>query len=252
MKKLFLWLIAYSCLQHSWARDNADLQGPWGKEENGVKTLVLITDSLISVAAYNENEKQFLYTWGGTYVMQDGQIRLQYEWHSKDSNLVNTISFFSLQFQKRSTQLNIGNELKGLRTLGKNKSGELQGAWIISGNYTDGVVRKRPNPFYPRRTMKIIVGDYFQWVSYNVVNKKFFDAGGGKQSHGNGQYSEQIAYFTKTAASVGKQLLYTYALNGDDWRHTGQKSTGGLLDECWTRRSRIEAMFLPLTISPPK
>jgi hypothetical protein len=252
MKKIFLWLIACSFFQNVWAQKNDALQGSWGKEQSGVKTLVLITDQLISVAVYNEKEKQFLYTWGGKYELQGEQLQIQYEWHSKDSNLVSNTSFFPVRFQKRDSQISIGNELSGLRTLGKNNTGELQGTWIISGNYADGAVRKRSNPFYPRRTMKIIVGDYFQWVSYNVVTKKFFDAGGGKQSHGNGQYSEQIAYFTKTAASVGKQLSYSYQLDGDDWRHTGQKSTGGLLDECWTRRSRIEEIFPPVIIGSPK
>jgi hypothetical protein len=234
------------------AQMNNSMMGVWGKEENGVKTLALITDQLISLAVYNENEKQFLYTWGGKYELQGEQLQIQYEWHSKDSNLVNNTSLFPVRFQKRHSQISIGNELSGLRALGKNNTGDLQGTWIISGNYADGAVRKRSNPFYPRRTMKIIVGDYFQWVSYNVVTKKFFDAGGGKQSHGNGQYSEQIAYFTKTAASVGKQLSYSYQLDGDDWRHTGKKSTGGLLDECWTRRSRIEEIFPPVIIGSPK
>lgn len=247
MKKIFLWLIACSFFQNGWAQKNDALQGSWGKEENGVKTLVLITDQLISVAVYNEKEKQFLYTWGGKYELQGEQLQIQYEWHSKDSNLVGTSKFYPIRFQKSASQISIGNDIARLRTLGKNNTGELQGTWIISGNYADGVVRKRSNPFYPRRTMKIIVGDYFQWVSYNVVTKKFFDAGGGKQSHENGTYREQIAYFTKTAASIGKQLSYLYQLDGDDWRHTGEKSTGGLLDECWTRRSQIELQFKPKT-----
>jgi hypothetical protein len=44
------------------AQMNNSMMGVWGKEENGVKTLALITDQLISLAVYNENEKQFLYT----------------------------------------------------------------------------------------------------------------------------------------------------------------------------------------------
>ncbi len=243
MKKIILLILFCSLIQAISAQPVVSSQGAWGKEENGVKTMVLITDRLISVAIYNEIEKRFLYSWGGTYVLHGRQLQLQYEWHSKDSTLVHSTDFYSLNLE--TNKLNLGESLKGLIRLGGNSTGELHGTWIISGTYADSVLKKRPNPFFPRRTMKIIAGDYFQWVSYNVETKKFFDAGGGKQSHVRGQYTEEIEYFTKTSASVGKKLFYTYSISGDDWRHSGQKSTGGILDECWTRRSRIESQFLP-------
>ena len=91
--------------------------------------------------------------------------------------------------------------------------------------------------------MKIISGKYFQWVSYNVVTKKFFDAGGGTQTTQNGKYTENIEYFTKTTQSIGKSLSFGYTLIDGDWRHQGQKSTGGPLDECWTKRKIIEEKF---------
>jgi len=239
-KILFSFLISF-LLRSPTFQNGLAIQGAWVNEANGIKTLVLITDQLISVAVYNEKEKQFLYTWGGTYVLYNSQLQVQYEWSSNDSNLVNTSS--AIDFDIKRNKLSLGETLSGLEKGVTNHSGDLQGAWIISGNYIDGVAKKRANPFLPRRTMKLIVGDYFQWVSYNVVSKKFFDAGGGKQSHGNGQYNEEIEYFTKTPASIGKKMNYTYSISGDDWRHTGQKSTGGQLDECWTRRSRIESSF---------
>jgi hypothetical protein len=124
-----------------------------------------------------------------------------------------------------------------------NLSGDLFGAWIISGNYLNDVVSRRANPFFPRRTMKIISGKHFQWVSYNVVTRKFFDAGGGTQTTVNGKYVEDIEYFTKTAKSVGKSVEFSYSVLDGDWRHKGQKSTGGPLDECWTKRNLIEEKF---------
>lgn len=241
MKKIVLLIFVCSIIQSVSAQPKIFLEGPWVKEEKDVKTLVLITDQLISVAVYNEKEKQFLYTWGGTYVLHNNRLQIQYEWSSNDSNLVNTSS--AIDFNIKRNKLSIGETLTGLERGGGSQSGDLQGAWIISGNYIDGVAKKRANPYLPRRTMKLIVGNYFQWVSYNVVTKKFFDAGGGKQSHSRGEYSEEIEYFTKTATSIGKSLSYKYSIEGDDWRHSGQKFTGGLLDECWTRRSRIESSF---------
>lgn len=241
MRKIILLLLICSMSHTVSAQPTEMLQGAWVREEKEKKTVILITDQLISVSAYNEKEKKFVYTWGGTYVLHEGQLQLQYEWSSNDSNLVNTSS--TIQFSIKRNKLSLGETLTGLARSGGSQSGDLQGAWVISGTYTDGVLNKRPNPFLPRRTMKLIVGDYFHWVSYNIVTKKFFDAGGGRQSHTKGVYKEEIEYFTKTTASIGKKMSYTYALEGDDWRHSGQKSTGGQLDECWTRRSRIESSF---------
>lgn len=206
--KTILSLVLASCLWVSvLAQMNNSTVGVWGKEENGVKTLVLITERLISVAVYNENEKRFLYTWGGKYELQGEQLQIHYEWHSKDSNLVSNTSFFPVRFQKRHSQISIGNELSALRTLGKNNTGELQGTWIISGNYADGAVRKRSNPFYPRRTMKIIVGDYFQWVSYNVVTKKFFDAGGGNNPMGMANTVNRLLILRRLPPALASNCL---------------------------------------------
>jgi hypothetical protein len=75
------------------------------------------------------------------------------------------------------------------------------------------------------------------------VTKKFFDAGGGTQTTQNGKYTENIEYFTKTTQSIGKSLSFAYSIIDGDWRHQGQKSTGGPLDECWTKRKIIEEKF---------
>ena len=169
-------------------------------------------------------------------------MQLSYEWNSQDSLLVNTTADLSFVLKKNG-HLSLGKLLSDLKRLDEGVSGDLFGAWIISGNYSNDVVSRRANPFLPRRTMKIISGKHFQWVSYNVVTRKFFDAGGGTQSSVNGKYIENIEYFTKTAQSVGKSVEFSYSVLEGDWRHKGQKSTGGPLDECWTKRALIEEKF---------
>ena len=72
---------------------------------------------------------------------------------------------------------------------------------------------------------------------------QFFDAGGGTQTAVNGKYVETIEYFTKTSQSIGKSVEFSYSVLDGDWRHKGQKSTGGPLDECWTKRKLIEEKF---------
>ena len=70
------------------------------------------------------------------------------------------------------------------------KPGELMGAWIITGTYENDQVKKRTNPFYPRRTMKVLSGKRFQWIAYNVATKQFMNTGGGTYTTKNGVYTE--------------------------------------------------------------
>lgn len=246
MKKVFFLLLTsfYMLATQSFVYCQAPniLMGAWGKEENNTQTLVIITDEILSVTSYSLVDKKFNYSWGGKYSIDKKNIQLNYEWHSSDSLVVNTNAKISFVVNKKGL-LSVGDLLSGLLRLDDGVSGDLFGAWIISGNYVNDIVSKRANPFLPRRTMKLISGKHFQWVSYNAVTKKFFDAGGGTQNTLNGKYTEHIEYFTKTAESIGKSLVFSYTILEGDWRHRGQKSTGGALDECWTKRNLIEAKF---------
>lgn len=217
--------------------------GAWGKEDNSSKTIIILTDNIISAVNYNLVEHKFNYTWGGKYQLDKKNIKILYEWNSLDTSVINK-SITTRITLKKNGEISIGNLLTDLTQLDNGKTSDLFGAWIISGNFINDVVSKRTNPFFPRRTMKIISGKYFHWVSYNVVNKKFFDAGGGTQTTQNGNYIENIEYFTKTPKSVGKSLPFSYAFIDGEWRHKGQKSTGGPLDECWTKRNVIEEKYL--------
>jgi glycine hydroxymethyltransferase len=128
---------------------------------------VIFTDNVISVANYSLVDKKFNYSWGGTYSLNKKNIQLSYEWHSQDSLLVNTTAELSLVLKKNG-KLSIGKLLSDFKRLDDSVSGDLFGAWIISGNYLNDVVSRRANPFLPRRTMKIISGKYFQPFFYGV------------------------------------------------------------------------------------
>ncbi len=88
--------------------------------------------------------------------------------------------------------------------------------------------------------MKVLSGKYFHWIAYNVATKAFMNAGGGTYTTINGKYTEHIEFFTKTSESVGKSLSFNYSFADGDWRHRGEKSTGGPMDECWSRRDSLE------------
>lgn len=219
--------------------DNPKLQGAWKYTKGEETTIIIITETIFSSATYNLEEKKFIASYGGSWSMNGNQLTLKTEWNSIDSAKVGTDWTSSVIIS--NNQLTLSGIPNKLERLDDGKPGALAGAWIITGSYNNDQVSKRRSPFYPRRTMKILSGKHFQWIAYNVVTKQFIDTGGGTYTTENGKYTETIHFFTKTAESVGKSLSFEYSFVDGDWRHKGQKSTGGPLDECWTRREVLES-----------
>ena len=217
--------------------DANDLKGAWEYGPAEKQTVMINTAKVFSIATYDVPGKKFISSYGGTWRIEGNKLIKKIEWNSKDSaqvgkELTETVY---LSGNKLTSQTNeIWNRLDD------GKPGALMGSWIITGNYNNDVVSKRPNPFYPRRTMKVLSGKHFHWIAYNVNTKAFMNAGGGSYTTENGKYTEKIEFFTKTSESVGKTLVFDYSFVNGDWRHRGQKSVGGNLDECWTRREVLD------------
>ena len=216
--------------------DNEDLIGAWGYGPQDNRTVMINTDKIFSVANYNVPGKKFISSYGGTWRIDGNKLIKKIEWNSKDSSQVGK----ELTEEIKLAKDRLVENKKTWSRLDDGKPGALMGAWIITGNYVNDTVSKRGNPFYPRRTMKVLSGKYFHWIAYNVNTKAFMNAGGGSYTTNNGKYTENIEFFTKTSESVGKSLVFDYSFVNGDWRHRGQKSVGGAMDECWTRREALE------------
>lgn len=218
--------------------DAGALTGAWTYSSSGSRTVMITTDKVFSVATYDVPGKKFISAYGGVWRLEQNKLVKKIEWNSADSTQVG-------QELTEDISLNSGKLLNKTRhetwsRLDSGKPGVLMGAWVITGNYRNDSVFKRASPFFPRRTMKVLSGKYFQWIAYNVTTRSFLNAGGGAYTTANGKYTETIEYFTKTPESIGKTMQFSYAFVNGDWRHKGQKSTGGDLDECWTKRDLLE------------
>jgi hypothetical protein len=218
--------------------EGKDLVGAWGYGPENNRTVMIVTDNVFSVATYDIPAKKFIQSYGGTWKVNGSKLVQTIEWNSADSTAVG--KELTKDVVATTNKLSVTPTGETWSRLDNGKPGALMGAWVITGNYTNDKVSKRASPFYPRRTMKMLSGKYFQWVAYNVATKSFMNAGGGSYTTKDGKYSESIEFFTKTPESVGKALQFDYSFVDGDWRHKGQKSTGGALDECWTRRSALE------------
>lgn len=210
--------------------------GAWVYGPDANKVLMICTDKIFAVSNYDLPGKRFLNSYGGTWRVEGDKIIKKIEWNSADTTQVG--KEMVEQVQITPTRLVIKKE--SWNRLDDGTPGALQGAWIITGNYKNDSVSKRANPFYPRRTMKVLSGKYFQWIAYNVATKSFMNASGGTYTTNNGKYTENIEFFTKTKESIGKNLVFDYSFVNGDWRHKGQKSTGGAMDECWSKRETLE------------
>lgn len=218
--------------------DPKDLIGAWEYGPVESRTVMINTDNVFSVATYNIPEKKFISSYGGTWRIQEDKLVEKIEWNSKDPDQVG--KEISLDASLINGKLSVKQTGETWNRVDNGKPGELMGAWIITGNYENDKVKKRANPFFPRRTMKVLSGTRFQWIAYNVETKQFMNAGGGSYTSNNGIYTENIEFFTKTSESVGKSLSFQYSFVNGDWRHKGEKSTGGPMDECWSRREVVE------------
>ena len=233
MKKLLFILMILPFISLG---QQASFLGAWGLEDASAKITVLLTEHIFSLNRYHIADKKFLGSEGGTWRKEGNDLVLTYEWSSTDTSKVG--KEFKTSIRIANSELRLGLFTHVLKKLDEGKLGALRGEWIISGNYNNNVVSKRPSPFYPRRTMKILTDNHFQWVAFNVKTKEFFGTGGGTYTTSEeGKYVETIEFFTKAASSIGKSVEFTYSFIDGDWRHKGQKSTGGPLDECWTPRN---------------
>ena len=113
--------------------------------------------------------------------------------------------------------------------------GKLQGAWLMSGRIRDGKESTRDTN-RPRKTMKILSGTRFQWIAYNTETKKFMGTGGGTYTTINGKYTENIEFFSRDDAKVGRVLPFDFEFIDGKWHHKGFSSKGDPLHEIWSIR----------------
>lgn len=237
---IFLLLVIFflPAIKANTSLADMDLKGAWGYESASGKTVMICSGNIFSVATYDIAGKKMISSYGGTWLMDGNNLKQKIEWNSKDSTQVGTEIAHPVQLTSNTLSLAGMNEK--WQRLDNGGPGELSGAWVITGNYSNDKVSKRANPFYPRRTMKVLSGKYFHWIAYNVATKQFLHASGGTYTTAGAKYTENIEFFTKTPGSVGKSLVFDYSFVDGDWRHRGEKSTGGAMDECWTKREKLD------------
>ena len=197
-------------------------------DKNGISTRVILDNDYIVLSKFESESGNFISTLGGYY--KPGE----------SLNLNEYVYDVNLEFNSNYDQDSIKNLsiIKTSKWKNISKSNDiLKGKWVMSGRYNNGEFRTR-NTDLPRKTMKILIDGFFQWIAFNTETFKFSGSGGGEYETIDGKYIEIIQYFSRDDSRVGAELDFNYEIKNQDWYHTGFSSKGSPINEVWTIRNK--------------
>ena len=206
---------------------SSDITGAWQiTREDGATGTMIVTGEHFSIAWYQREPARFISTEGGSWVREEGGIKVTYEFHTAEPDKVGTSRVFA------GTP-----DTMGWKRLDSGAPGALQGAGLMTGRKRDGeITTRKPGA---RRTMKILSGTRFQWIAYNVETKQFFGSGGGTYTTKDGKYTENIEFFSRDDKKAGMSLEFQYDFVDGAWHHVGKSTAGEAMHEVWSRRADV-------------
>ena len=207
----------------------------WINIDSGIYELRIYSDNYFTVTKYNLQSKEFISTQGGFYSLDDRYYEVL-EFNSEDSSSVGDTLYYSnikIELKNDSGKMKID----GQKFTKNPNEDQLSGSWLMSGIERRGEMRMR-DVNRPRKTMKILAGNRFQWIAYDISKKGFYGTGGGTYTAEDGKYVENIEFFSRDSNTVGKSLEFNFELKDGDWHHKGFSSKGDPKYEIWTQRKQ--------------
>jgi len=235
MKKI-LFLIIYIFIIN--INNSQSLIGAWERNhvsENGtdLKSVVIFSDGFQAISTYESKTGKFIYSNGGTWKLEGNNMTETVEFDTKNSERVGSKVKFQINLNNNSLSI-IGSEME-FKKIDDGSPGNLSGAWLMSGRVRNGQKQLRDTN-RPRKTMKILSGTRFQWIAYNTETQKFMGTGGGTYTTKNGNYNENIEFFSRDNSKSGLKLKFDYEIIDNQWNHKGFSSKGDPLHEIWISR----------------
>ena len=228
----YLLLIILIILSYSTTSAQNTINGAWLQRNNTVETVLVIQSGYFGATTYDVSNKKFLQTCGGSYTKAGNTLSATIEFNSADKTQVGEKQNFEVALSNNKLNSNIRQENNEWKQI-DNNSGPLAGLWVITGREQEGTMNKlTPGD---RKTIKILSGTRFQWAAINSATGEFFGTGGGNYTFQDGVYTENIEFFSRDSARVGKSLSFKGSVNGNEWDHSGKSSKGDPVHEIWTR-----------------
>ncbi len=199
-----------------------------------IKSVVIFSDSYQVLTNYDATTGKFISTNGGTWKLDGDTMTEKVEFDTEKPDRVGTEVSFKVHINDKTMGI-VGHDMEMTR-IDDGAPGKLQGAWLMSGRVRDGETQTRDTS-RPRKTMKILSGTRFQWIAYNTETKEFKGTGGGTYTTVDGEYIENIKFFSRDDSRVGVSLNFNYELIDGHWHHSGLSSKGQPIHEIWSVRN---------------
>jgi len=229
MKRLFL---SFTILLMSFAviaQTKQPLTGAYLAKEGNVNHLWLFVDGYSSYIQYEANK--YLSTWGGPFSDESGNIQVQVEYNDAKPDEIGQTK--DTQAKVSSSEIKMGNLI--FKKQASNKQ-DLDGLWRITGRKQEDKISEIPRG--NRKTIKILVAGYFQWIAINPAEKTFSGTGGGQYTFKNKKYTERILFFSRDNSRVSAELSFEGEIKDGKWHHTGLSSKGDPIYEIWSRDNK--------------
>ena len=204
-------------------------------EGRAVRSVVIFSGKFQSIAVFDAESGDFIYSNGGTWKIEGNIMTEKVEFDTADAEKVGQIISFEViveqnhlilpEFGWKFTKIDDGSP------------GKLNGAWVMSSRLKNGQMKSRDTD-KPRKTMKILSGTRFQWIAFNTETKEFNGTGGGTYTTKGGKYFEEIEFFSRDNSKSGLKLVFDYDILDDKWIHKGKTSKGNPLHEIWIKRKK--------------
>ncbi|WP_425235490.1 hypothetical protein [Ulvibacterium sp.] len=184
-------------------------------------------------SVYEKSPAKFIKTLGGFYTVVGDNLKVKLEFNSNHD--ADGLTELTLPYSIMGEKLTLESDQALSFTISGETQQDLDGPWLFATRGPDNGQERRGEE-NPRKTLKYLQGDRFQWIAYNTETMKFFGTGGGSFSSKDGIYTENIEYFSRDNSRVGASLQFNYEIKDVDWHHKGKNSKGEPMYEIWSRR----------------
>src|SRR5690606_18043926 len=188
MRKSILSFILMCIATLIMAQTTPNLKGVYTTKKGDTNIVWMFIDGYSSQTTYKDNT--YISTFGGPYTYQNGSLNVQIEYNDANAHIVGQTKSFALTANADGLLEQSGQAWKKETA----KTQDLDGLWRITG-------RKQGNDLVQihqsgtRKTIKLLVDGYFQWMAIDPGAKTFSGTGGGHYTFTDGKYSEHILFF---------------------------------------------------------
>lgn len=231
--KLAQKLLWIGLLVFVWSATGQIAPGIYHARVDNVHHELKINANYLTHSVYEKSPEKFIKTLGGFYTVTDANLKVKLEFNSNHEE--DGLTELTLSYSQEGEKLTLENGQTLHFTASEKSQQDLDGPWLFATRGPDNGQDRRGEE-NPRKTLKYLQGDRFQWIAYNTETMKFFGTGGGSFSSKDGVYTENIEYFSRDNSRAGASLKFNYEIKDKDWHHKGKNSKGEPMYEIWSRR----------------